>query len=788
MSKNGVLAFLVKLISIAGVVTVLALAGYIVGDGSTALTKSNEAIGEGLRLINPASTTSPMFLNALELVRSELSGSVSIMVGGLDPRVDVFGVNELLIKDLREALQAPAAALAPVRIPSPQFSRNLLFTVDLGRFPFQTEPHLYVNPLDPDHIVVGVIDYNFPTITTYVSFDGGETWEGPFQPKFLPDDLVSGGDPTVAVDREGNVYVSYLSIGIEEFSIGGAAFEAVISSIAVSTSIDGGLSWSEPIRAARGGVEVVLIPPRPETYPSGGSLTLRFLDKPWMTVGPDRNDPSRDAIYVTYTEFELKLDIIYVFGGELFYFGNPRVRTSIKLVKSTDGGITWSEPVTVSIIAERRFGSDVPRRIVQGSFPVVGRDGTVYVFWYDSLDDGAFEGGGKIWVSVSKDGGQTFPVDLMREVAELVDPPFAPRNSFFRLFGTVFPRAAVGPNNELYVVYGAVQRGKEGRDDGDIFFVRSLDGGESWSEPVRLNDDNTDSLQFFPAISVDPKGVIHVMWGDFRDDVRGASYNIYYTRSEDRGETWGFVDEESGIRIANVRVSDAPSNPNFGFPGGRFIGDYFSIASTEEDVYMVWADTRLGEFLGLNQKIAFARLRPVKSPSILVSPSFGPGGREIVITGSNFMPRSNTFVLLGDSIIASTRTDSKGEFILRIFLPVTGEGPQTIRVLDSSGNIAEATFLVEFGFDSLRDRLEAISEELTGLEAVVGEAGGVGGLRRVDNLANAIQRISNVIEEGIKPLSLEISELRTLVLAAIVASVGSLALSMILVVARSKRP
>ena len=97
------------------------------------------------------------------------------------------------------------------------------------------------------------------------------------------------------------------------------------------------------------------------------------------------------------------------------------------------------------------------------------------------------------------------------------------------------------------------------------------------------------------------------MWGDMRDDRVGTRYHIYYTTSSDQGETWGFELQELNIRTEDTRVTDFPSNPNKGFPNGQFIGDYFAIVASDEEVYMVWADSRLGEFGGFNQKIAFAR-------------------------------------------------------------------------------------------------------------------------------------------------------------------------------------
>ena len=82
-----------------------------------------------------------------------------------------------------------SGVLVPYRDPSPSFSRGLLVTRDFSARTLQTEPSLAVNPEDPDHLVMGTIDYNFPGNSVYVSIDGGQSWEGPKQTKYLRDDL-----------------------------------------------------------------------------------------------------------------------------------------------------------------------------------------------------------------------------------------------------------------------------------------------------------------------------------------------------------------------------------------------------------------------------------------------------------------------------------------------------------------------------------------------------------------------------------------------------------------------
>ncbi len=181
----------------------------------------------------------------------------------------------------------------------------------------------------------------------------------------------------------------------------------------------------------------------------------------------------------------------------------------------------------------------------------------------------------------------------------------------------------------------------------------------------------------------------------------------------------GFVDEVSGQRFESTRVSDAYSNPNFGFPGGRFIGDYFAIAASADDVYMVWADCRLGEFTGLSQKIAFARRSPIRSPSIFVTPPTGIAGRDVLIVGSNFQPDSNIYIELSGTVVAYTKTNEEGAFAARIFTPLTSEGQHTLAAYDQTGNFAVASFYIEFGFNNVAELLEESRTDKATLEKIL---------------------------------------------------------------------
>lgn len=659
-------------------------------------------------------------------IATRLSGRMWLRSSGLEPnllphpgRRDLDGVDWSSVEGglwtgAPRLQGGTAGALVPFRDPSPAFSTNDLVTRDYSNSPFQTEPSIAIDPEDPEHIVLGTIDYNFPSMSSYVTYDGGETWDGPFQSPYVVGDLYSGGDPSLEFDRQGNVYMTSISIGVEDFTVGPVAISSEVSSIALAASEDGGSTWVRNVPTARSRVTTTgLTPDRFGRL--RGNLTIGFLDKPWVDIGPDPRDPERDIIYVTYTEFESVYDVLWL--GELPNLVLTAVQTSIKAVRSVDGGLTWGDPVLVSPVVRESYGAPLgsgnaqgTRRSVQGSQPTVLPDGTVIVAWVDSTDDEAMEGLGEIHVARSTDGGVTFGPPIL--AASFNEVGFRPRNAFFRYWGSQFPQIASGPEGEVYIAWVARPAGNV-VDDGDVFLVGSFDQGETWSRPQRLNGDDGNALQFFPAISVDPTGVVHAMWGDMRDDPAQTRYGIYYTRSEDKGETWGFEDPQLGLNIRDTRVTDFASNPNRGFPNGLFLGDYFSIrAASSDDVYMVWADTRLGEYGAPNQKIAFARRRAVPGPELFLSPSSGPGGQQVTLQGFGYQAFMNVYVQLGDSNIATARTDRNGDFTVVLYIPVTSEGDQTVSAVDESGNIASTSYFTEYGVDTIRQQNEELRAQL----------------------------------------------------------------------------
>jgi hypothetical protein len=110
-------------------------------------------------------------------------------------------------------------------------------------------------------------------------------------------------------------------------------------------------------------------------------------------------------------------------------------------------------------------------------------------------------------------------------------------------------------------------------DNEDIWLVYSSDGGDTWTDPLRVNDDDGSARQMQPWVAVDTHGRVHVAWTDMRNDRN----ETWYARSANPSE--GFE--------ANVQVTDESGS----MPGG-FLGDYKGITISGTDVIVVWQDTR----------------------------------------------------------------------------------------------------------------------------------------------------------------------------------------------------
>ena len=152
-----------------------------------------------------------------------------------------------------------------------------------------------------------------------------------------------------------------------------------------------------------------------------------------------------------------------------------------------------------------------------------------------------------------------------------------------------------GPGEDNIYILASVERNSV-FDPADVMFTKSTDGGATFSPPVRINTDTgTDAYQWFGTLSIAPNGRLDVVWLDTRDAPVGTNDSVlYYSFSEDQGETWS----------ENTAISES-FDPNIGYPQQDKMGDYIEMVSDNEFAHLAWTATFNG-----GQDVYYTRILP----------------------------------------------------------------------------------------------------------------------------------------------------------------------------------
>ncbi|MEE4116403.1 MAG: sialidase family protein, partial [Marinilabiliaceae bacterium] len=329
-----------------------------------------------------------------------------------------------------------------------------------------------INPLNTENIIAGS---NLDYY--YWSFTGATTWS--------ERSLVSGlygvwGDPVVIFDNNAYAYYSHLS---------NPEGPAWIDRIVVQRSINGGQTWDD----GRG----------------IGYNTPKVQDKEWLAV--DNSDSQYSGnLYLSWTEFD-------VYGSN-----DPADKSRIRFSFSDDLSETWSEPITISDTEGDCQDDD---NTMEGAVPAVGNNGEIYIAW---------AGPEGIYFDKSTDGGLSFGTDMV--LAPMPGGWGFDVPEISRCNGMPFTVCDISDSEHSGNIYVLWSDQRNGLDNTDIFIIKSEDSGNTWTDPLKVNNDNTVSHQFFPNICVDPvTGIIYIVYYD-RSTAAGVETDVFMARSDNGGD------------------------------------------------------------------------------------------------------------------------------------------------------------------------------------------------------------------------------------------------------------
>jgi hypothetical protein len=400
----------------------------------------------------------------------------------------------------------------------------------------------------------------FPGVGTdgiYISKDGGTSWANhgllDDQESWKASPYVSDGDPVIvfgpkpdpAAHRgfsyEHGARAYYVGLGSykPDYPSGYSSFKAP-EFILVSSSDDGGQTWSAPVRATT--------KDNPNTFNDKNSA--------WADNNPA--SPNFGNVYVGFTAFRS-----FTFTG----YGNEPVEVS----HSTDGGSSFSAPNQVSAAGNNGTGNGR-----QGSDIVTGPDGTVYV---------AFEQGSSQVVVISRDGGVSYSRPItMGPVSDLADP--IPGSNFRT---NSFPSIAADERDGKTTAYASWAT--RTADGGRIVVVKSTDRGRTWSDPVRVS--GSEGYAFFNGMDVAPDGRVDIAYqaqtaiNPATFGTGNATINSWYVHSD--GSPSGYS--------APQKVTSAGSDPAATAQNNlmrQFWGDYNTLVSTATGALFIYTDSRTG--------------------------------------------------------------------------------------------------------------------------------------------------------------------------------------------------
>lgn len=334
------------------------------------------------------------------------------------------------------------------------------------------------------------------------------------------------GTPMITADSKGNFHLVY-SVDPSGKLPNDSGW---VGQLFARSSGDNGKSWEEP---------VPLSPGTGKSQYNPGIVT----------------HPKRESIVVTWTE------------SDQFQGKAEDCHSNIMLSKSGSGR-KWSKPIQVNQISGNCIDQDFTAR---GSCASISLDSKIFVTWANEgsmFYDRSYDG--EMWISTD------LPIIEQTGGWLLEMPGFGPLNN----------AAVVAVDNSPSRIHGtlfmALSDVRSGENDSDIWMIRSVNRGDNWTVPARINQDEKGSEQFLPRIAI--------------DQANGNVYILFYDRrnyEDNRTDVYLAWSTDGGNQFKEKKINEQPIVPEL--TDGSSLGDYINLSVNKGFVAAIWTSFQNGQ-------------------------------------------------------------------------------------------------------------------------------------------------------------------------------------------------
>src|ERR1700688_1061973 len=368
----------------------------------------------------------------------------------------------------------PPPAPPPARPPQITVLPGVLITAD-DPGNQHVESWLAPTPRDPLNLIAAsMVLGEHDWVAAYASRDGGKTWIRATHGA-AAGKYFDGQDPAVTFDAEGN---AYLSTAADAFG--------------VWKSTDGGRTWGEP----------AVVP--------GAAY-----DRTFVACDRSSRGTSHGRLYAVG---KMPITVFGHHGADVIAFSCSR-----------DGGAPFASPRLLLPSPDKELLNVVSDLLVTPEGRVI-----LALETFDPPPPGAQLLAGRISIVTSDDGGQTFSEP--RRMAVIHHYGHAREAQSVKGLGGAQLALDTSPGARRGTLFAVWLDAGDGSYQ--VMTAASPDGGATWSQPVRVNDNEGASNQSNPAIAVDGEGVVGVSWNDRRADPTDLCYQPYFAASADGGASF----------------------------------------------------------------------------------------------------------------------------------------------------------------------------------------------------------------------------------------------------------